>query len=217
IGSEFAEDLSSAGHHVTLVDPNPRPLSALAAPALSLGLTAAWRGRSIALQLNTSASGVYRTPSGMLEVTLGNGEKIDADIVLSAVGLRPAIALAQAAGLSTGRGIIVDQFGQTSVPGIYALGDCAEYASAGGSAVLPYVAPLMTAARAIAATLSGTATAIAFKAEAVIVKTPSYTLALSPPLPGVNGRWSDEHDGERTVSRFIDEQGVLRGFGLSQH
>ncbi|WP_242404637.1 hypothetical protein [Janthinobacterium agaricidamnosum] len=75
----------------------------------------------------------------------------------------------------------------------------------------------MTAARAIAATLSGTATAIAFKAEAVIVKTPSYTLALSPPLPGVNGRWSDEHDGERTVSRFIDEQGVLRGFGLSQH
>lgn len=213
IGCEFADDLAGAGHHVTLIDPNRLPLAALAAPSLSEGLAKAWEGSAIALRLGTTAASIDRV-DGALRVRLADGGTVDADLVLSAVGLRAATALASAAGLETRRGIVVDGFGLTSAAGIYALGDCAEY---GADGVLPYVAPLMAAARAIAATLAGTPTPIALKAEAVIVKTPSYKLALAPPPRGVDGAWVDASDGDRTVAHFVDSGGVLRGFGLSHH
>jgi rubredoxin-NAD+ reductase len=216
IGCEFADDLAAAGHRVTLVDPNPRPLAALAAPALSDALAAAWAARPIRLQLGTLANSVVRNGAG-LEIQLANGDAVQADVVLSAVGLRPSVALAQQARLVTGRGIVVDRFGQASAPDIYALGDCAEYTIGGTGTVLPYVAPLMAAARAIAATLAGQPTAIAHKQEAVIVKTPSCKLALLPPPTGTRGAWCNSHDGERIVARFHNEEGVLCGFGLSNH
>ena len=49
----------------------------------------------------------------------------------------------------------------------------------------------------------------------MIVKTPSYRLALAPPPAGIAGRWEHETDDERTVARFVDGDGVLRGFGMS--
>jgi rubredoxin-NAD+ reductase len=216
IGCEFADDLVAGGHQVTLIDPNLRPLAALAAPALSEALATAWAGLPITLKLGTTAASVRRGDDGLV-VSLADGSSVAADIVLSAVGLRPSIALAQSARLETGRGIVVDGYGQTSAAGIYALGDCAEYSTAGGSAVLPYIAPLLTASRAIAATLAGTPTPIALKNDAVLVKTPSCKLALAPPPPGSRGEWVSAADGERTISRFLDEQGVMRGFGLSLH
>jgi rubredoxin-NAD+ reductase len=214
IGCEFADDLVAGGHHVTLVDPNRLPLAALAAPSLSNGLADAWRGRSVTLRLGTTAASVARV-GGTLLVRLADNSVSEADIVLSAVGLRPSIALAQAAGLETRRGIVIDAYGQTSAEGVYALGDCAEYATEGGGAVLPYVAPMLAAARAIASTLAGTPVEIALKTDAVMVKTPSYRLALAPPPAGIQGTWIDATDDERTVARFVDQDGVLRGFGMS--
>lgn len=214
IGCEFADDLAAAGHHVTLVDPNPRPLAALAAPALSDGLAQAWANHSITLALGTTAASISRA-SGALHVALADGRVVEADIVLSAVGLRPSVALAADAKIDIRRGIVVDAYGQTSCEGVYALGDCAEYATASGSAVMPYVAPMLAAARAIAATLAGIPTPIEHKTEAVIVKTPSYRLALAPPPAGLAGSWVHETDAERTVARFVGEDGVLRGFGMS--
>jgi rubredoxin-NAD+ reductase len=216
IGCEFADDLVAGGHQVTLIDPNPRPLAALASPALSEALAKAWTGLPITLKLGTTAAKVERATDGLV-VTLADGAQLAADVVLSAVGLRPSIALAQAAQLETRRGIVVDGFGQTSAEGIYALGDCAEYSTANGGAVLPYIAPLLTASRAIAATLAGTPTPIALRNDAVVVKTPSCKLALAPPPQGARGEWMSAVDSERTISRFVDENGVMRGFGLSLH
>lgn len=216
IGCEFADDLAGAGHQVTLIDPNPLPLAALAAPALSRGLRAALIERGVKLQLGTTATRVDRTP-GALQVTLANGNAFAADVVLSAVGLRPDLRLAQAAGLATARGVVVDAHGRTSAPEVYALGDCAEYAVEEGSRVLPYVAPLMSAARAIARTLAGQPTPIDMKPAPVIVKTPSFPLALlPPPLPAANaGNWHETSHGERIVCRFYDGDGIMRGFGLA--
>jgi rubredoxin-NAD+ reductase len=216
IGCEFADDLVAGGHQVTLIDPNPRPLAALAAPELSEALAKAWTGLPITLKLGTTAASVERGADALV-VTLSDGASFEADVVLSAVGLRPSIALAQSAQLETRRGIVIDSFGQTSAQGIYALGDCAEYSTGNGSAVLPYIAPLLTASRAIAATLAGTPTPIALKNDAVVVKTPSCKLALAPPPQGSRGEWVCAVDSERTIARFIDEQGRMRGFGLSLH
>ncbi len=216
IGCEFADDLAGAGHHVTLIDPNARPLSALAAPALSDALMQAWAARPITLKLGTVATTVSRV-GDCYKVRLADGSFVDADVVVSAVGLRPAIALAQQSGIATGRGIRIDDHGRTSVEGIFALGDCAEYSMGEASVVMPYVAPMLAAARAIAATLAGVPTPIALKHEPVVVKTPSCKLALLPPPPGTLGSWSTVNEGERIVARFHDSAGVMRGFGLSQH
>lgn len=219
IGCEFADDLAGGGHAVTLVDPNSLPLAALAAPALSEGLLAALTARGVDLRLSTTASRVDRAGNA-LSITLANGEQIETDILLSAVGLRPSTALAQASGLTVNRGIVVDVYGQTSAPDIYALGDCAEYTEADGATrIMPYIAPLMNAARAIARTLTGTPAAIDLKPSAVIVKTPSYPLALIPPAQKslASGTWQASTDDKRTVCRFYDAEGVLAGFGISHH
>ena len=219
IGCEFADDLAGAGHSVTLIDPNKLPLAALAAPALSEGLLAALTGRGVDLRLGTTASRIDRGDGG-LTISLANGETVSTDIVLSAVGLRPSTTLAAACGLKVARGIVVDAYGRTSAPDIYALGDCAEYTEADGSTrIMPYIAPLMNAARAIARTLTGTPTAIDLKPSAVIVKTPSYPLALVPPTQNsvANGSWQAVRDDKRTVCRFYDAEGVLAGLGISHH
>ena len=95
--------------------------------------------------------------------------------MLSAIGLRADTRLAGAAGLACERGIVVDACLQTSAPGIYALGDCAQYASA-GQRTLPYVMPIMNAAKALAATLAGTPTPVVFPLMPVSVKTPALPI-----------------------------------------
>jgi rubredoxin-NAD+ reductase len=217
IGCEFADDLAGAGHSVTLIDPNPLPLAALAAPALSQGLQKALVARGITFHLGTTAARIDHTANG-LRITLADGNTFESDIVLSAVGLRPDLALAKAAQLATGRGILIDATGQSSAPDIYALGDCAEYTIAPGSTqILPYIAPMMTAARAIAKTLTGQPTQIEFKPAPVIVKTPCYPLALIPPplQAAAYGSWHEETENGRTICRFYDAQGLMAGFGVA--
>jgi rubredoxin-NAD+ reductase len=218
IGCEFADDLAAHGHVVTLIDPNPLPLAALAAPALCQGLQTALTGRGISLQLGTTAARIDHAGNA-INITLANGAAVVADVVLSAVGLRPDLALAQAAQLATGRGIMVDSHGRTSAADVYALGDCAEYRvdREGRTSPLPYIAPILTAARAIAKTLTGEDTEIDLKHAPVIVKTPSYPLALMAPPPHTvaTGRWETELDGATTICRFFDAQGVMVGFGVA--
>ncbi len=49
------------------------------------------------------------------------------------------------------------------------------------------------------------------------MKTPSYKLALVPPPAGAAGNWFDQMEAGQTVSRFVDVDGMVRGFGVSQH
>ncbi len=221
IGCEFADDLAGAGHIVTVLDPNTLPLAALAPKQISLALKNALESRGVNFKLGTTASSIdaASTGDGHLQVSLANGEVFTTDIVLSAVGLRADLRLAQAAGLETDRGILVDTTGQTSIKDIYALGDCAQYTNPedGSRPVLPYIAPIMTAARAIARSLTGEITQIDLKPAPVIVKTPSCPIALVAPAPQLAalGRWEHAQNGAVNISRFYDADDTMKGFAVA--
>jgi rubredoxin-NAD+ reductase len=174
IGCEFANDLAGAGHSVTLVDPGERTLNRLITEGDSVRLQTALQELGVNFSFGKTARGVNEALDGSYTVDLSDGTTLAADVVLSAVGLRPQTALASAAGIDVTQGICVDNMGQTSAPGVWALGDCAAYARG----VMPYVMPLMTAARAMAKTLLGTPTPIVFPAMPVRIKTPACPLTV---------------------------------------
>ena len=221
IGCEFADDLSGAGHDVTVIDPSPLPLAALAPRPISEALQSALEARGVNFKLGTTAASIDQQldNTNSLKICLATGEIIAADIVISAVGLRADLRLAQASQLETERGILVDTSGQTSAKDIYALGDCAQYTNPedGSRPVLPYIAPIMAAARAIARSLTGDVTQIDLKPAPVIIKTPSYPIALVAPSPQIAaiGRWEHEKQGDTNISRFYDALNVMKGFAVA--
>ncbi len=221
IGCEFADDFASAGYPISLLDPNPAPLANFTPEQLGTGLQQALAQRGVSFYGGVSAQAVSQTKAlnpaeARFKLTLSDGRELPADLVISAVGLRPDLTLAQASSLACQRGVLIDQFGQTSAPQIYALGDVAQYQLADGSQqCLPYVAPILTAARALAQTLHGKPSPITLEASPVIVKTPSYPLAFLHPGPATTGSWQQTQDEAGISARFIDQQQIVRGFALA--
>jgi len=209
IGCEFANDLRSAGFGVDVLDPAPQPLGRLLPTQAARFLRTALEAVGVRFHFGTSAQSVSHTGSG-LAIALANGTHIDTGLVLSAIGLRPRIDLARAAGLDINRGIVTDTRLQTSAADVYALGDCAEIAGLN----LPFVMPIMQQARALAKTLSGTATAVHYPAMPVVVKTPACPTVVCPPPAGVEGRWEETVAADGVRSLFQDTAGILRGFAL---
>jgi len=210
IGCEFANDLSSAGYQVSVIDRNPQPLGQLLPERIGQELQSAlnklgvdWHGQDTVNQVNHNGEG--------FELILQSGNKISADVVLSAIGLRSRSQLAANAGLAVNRGIVVDSYLQSSIKDIYALGDCAEVKGA----VLPFVMPLMIGARALAKTLAGAPTAVEYPAMPVALKTPVYPISVLPPAPSVEGEWQIEQTDDAIKALFVDAAGQLRGFALS--
>ena len=162
-----------------------------------------WRLGVVADEVNHKDSG-YR-------ILLSDGDSIDADIVLSAIGLRPKIQLANQAGLKINRGIVVDRILQTSARDIYALGDCMEV----DGLVMPFVMPIMHCSRALAKTLAREPTRLHYPAMPVAVKTPAHPVVVSPPLPETSGYWqiTEVNDGIR--AEFRDDNNHLLGFALT--
>ena len=209
IGCEFANDLRSAGIEVNVVDPSPQPLGRLLPPQAGQYLRAALETAGVRFHFGTTAQSVARA-NHALQITLANNETLETDLVLSAIGLRPRLELAQAAGLKVNRGILTDELLHTSADDVYALGDCAEIAGH----VLPYVMPLMQAGRALARTLAGTPTAVHYPAMPVVVKTPACPTVVCPPPPGVSGEWQETVGADGVQALFREAGGQLRGFAL---
>lgn len=169
VGCELANDLALAGHAITLLDSQPRPLAGLLPPAAAQRLLAAWAGLPIDFLGGVVVRGVQPAPgtgtgtgtgagpdaSARWQVALADGRALPADQVIAATGLRTPGRLAASAGLAfdaAAGGIVVDAAtGRTSVPGIHALGDCVVVAGRASR----FIAPIAQQAAAIAADLTG--------------------------------------------------------------
>jgi rubredoxin-NAD+ reductase len=210
IGCEFANDLAAAGYSVESIDiaeqALPRLLPAAGAALLEEKLAAL----GVGWHFGTSVTSVDRDGDA-LQIRLANGRMLAADLVLSAIGLKPKVELAQSAGLHTLRGIGVDRYLATSAEDVFALGDCAEVEGL----VLPFVMPIMHTARALAATLAGQRSAVAYPAMPILVKTPACPTIVAPPPHDAPGEWLIERGTDSVKSLFIDGAGRLLGFALN--
>lgn len=210
IGCEFANDLAASGYQVSVIDIGTHPLGRLVPEEIGMVMRDTLATIGIDWYLGLSVAQVDHATDG-IRVTLSNGITLEADAVLSAIGLRPRIALATAAGLTVNRGIVTDQYLTTSSARISALGDCAEVSGL----VLPFVMPLMQAARSLAKTLSGNPTPVHYPAMPVVVKTPACPLVISPPAANAEGTWHIETSGAGTQALFSGVDGALLGYALT--
>ena len=209
IGCEFANDLVLGGFEVDVIDLAPQVLGRLlpepAAKALQNKLSEA----GVRWHFSTTVKTVNRNGNA-LEISLANGASISCDVTLSAVGLKPRIDLAKAAGIKTGVGILVNRHLETSSSNVYSLGDCAEV----DGLILPYVMPIMHAARALAPTLLGQVTALSYPAMPVMIKTPALPTIVSPPAKDADGQWKTTTVEGGIEARFEAPDGKLLGFAL---
>jgi rubredoxin---NAD+ reductase len=209
IGCEFANDLRGSGREVDVIGPDTAPLGRLVPEAAGNALRRGLEKAGVRFHLQTVVERVDGAGAGY-RLSLANGETVEAGAVLSAVGLRPDTRLARDAGLETDRGVVVDRTLAASAQAVYALGDCAQVAGL----VLPYVMPIMHAARALAKTLAGEPTEVRYPAMPVVVKTPAHPVVVSPPAPDAPGDWQVEAvgDGVRALHRDGER---LNGFVLT--
>ena len=171
VGCEFANDFSSHGYKVSVIESASRPLERLATPEQSEAIRSALEKEGVQWFFERSVSTIQHGS----EVELSSGECIHADAILSAIGLEPRVELAKAAGIHCGNGISVDDHLRTSSPDVFALGDCAEIQGVWA----PYIGPILSASKALARTLSGTDTALEPEIHTVQVKTPACPLEIS--------------------------------------
>lgn len=210
IGCEYTNDLINGGFEVEAVDPLAYCLPTLLPEPAGKAVQAALEEKGAKFHFGPLVTAVNKSDKGVV-VTLNNGDSINADIVVSAVGVRPSISLAQASGIDTNRGVITNRLLETSAANVYAMGDCAEV----NGNVLVYVAPLMAAARALGKTLAGEPTEVSYPAMPVTIKTPACPVVVAPPAADAQGDWKIEADGSNVKAEFRSADGALLGFALT--
>jgi nitrite reductase [NAD(P)H] large subunit len=126
LGLEAAYGLAKARAQVTVVHLMDRLMERQLDPRAAAMLKRAVEAKGITVRLEAQTARILGK-TRVEGVELSDGSVIAADAVVVAVGIRPSIELARAAGIEVNRGIVVDDHLETNVPGIHAIGECAEH------------------------------------------------------------------------------------------
>lgn len=122
IGLEVAGALRTRGLEVHVIAPEAMPMARILGPDLGAHVKKLHEERGVIFHLEDTA-----TEIGAKTLTLKSGGTVEADVVVIGVGVRPNLALAESAGLAVDKGVLVDEYLQTSAPGVYAAGDIARW------------------------------------------------------------------------------------------
>ncbi|MDK9604457.1 NADH:flavorubredoxin reductase NorW [Lelliottia wanjuensis] len=211
IGTELAMDFCRAGKAVTLVDHAASILSALMPAEVSSRLQHRLTEMGVHGLLKSQLQSLTETENG-IRATLDRNRSVEVDVVIAATGLRPETALAQRAGADIHRGVKVDSYLQTSLPDIYALGDCAEI----NGQVLPFLQPIQLSAMYLAKNLLGANAPLKLPAMLVKVKTPELPLHLAGETQRQDLNWHMAIEPQGMVAKGVDGDGQLRAFVVSE-
>lgn len=136
IGLEAAAVMRKAGVAVTLLEAQTRVLARVAGEPLSRFFEAEHRAQGVDVRLGVTVD--HLEGNGRVTgVRLADGELLPADLVVVGIGIEPAVEPLLAAGAAGGNGVLVDEACRTSLPDVYAIGDCALHPNrfANGAAV----------------------------------------------------------------------------------
>lgn len=122
IGLEVAASLRARGLEVTIVAPGHQPLEHVLGEAVGTAVHALHEARGVRFMLGRLAKQVDAQ-----EVLLDDGTRLPAELVVAGIGVRPNVRLATAAGCRVNGGVMVNEFLESSVPGIFAAGDIARW------------------------------------------------------------------------------------------
>ncbi len=122
IGLEVAASLVARGLEVHVVGPEPVPLARALGEALGVHVQKLHESHGVKFHLGTTPKAIRES-----EVELANGVTLPADLVVLGVGVKPRLALAEAAGLTIDNGVVVDERLRTNASDIWAAGDIARY------------------------------------------------------------------------------------------
>ncbi len=129
IGLEAAAVLTKLGCEVTVIEALPRVLARVAGEPLSDFYQDQHRAHGVDLRLDAKVERLKGENGWVRQVVLEDGEAIPCDMVVVGIGIVPAAGPLIAAGAAGANGVDVDEFCRTSLPDIYAIGDCAAHAS----------------------------------------------------------------------------------------
>ena len=130
IGLEAAAVLTKLGVEVTVLEMLSRVLARVAGETLSTFFEAEHRAHGVDLRTETAVESIVGQDGAVSGVILAGGTTLPADLVIVGIGIIPAVGPLLSAGAAGGNGIDVDEFCRTSLPDIYAIGDCAAHSSA---------------------------------------------------------------------------------------
>ncbi|OYT90232.1 MAG: FAD-dependent oxidoreductase [Burkholderiales bacterium PBB3] len=126
IGSIIMEALAARGVKLSVVEMGDRMVPRMMGPTAG-GMIRDWcEAKGVQVFTGTKVESITPGDGGVLQVKLSNGQTVEADLVISAAGVRPAIGFLKDSGISCLLGVLTDEHMQTNVPGVYAAGDCAE-------------------------------------------------------------------------------------------
>jgi len=127
IGLEVAAVSAKRGADVTVVEMGGRVMSRVVCEPVSAFFQAEHEKAGVKLRLSAMVAGFGGKNDVLTDVQLTDGHKLPADLAVVGIGVDADVALAEAAGLKIENGIVVDEFGRTSDPNIFAAGDCTNH------------------------------------------------------------------------------------------
>jgi NADPH-dependent 2,4-dienoyl-CoA reductase/sulfur reductase-like enzyme/rhodanese-related sulfurtransferase len=158
IGLEMAENLRLRGIEVSLIEMAPQVMNVIDSEMAAI-VHRELRKKGVELYLNETVIGFEQLPEERVQVQLGNGGVIEAELVLLSIGVKPNTAFLAGSGITLGaRGhIVVDEYLRTNLPDVYAAGDAIEVANpfTGKKTAVPLAGPANKQGRIVADNIDG--------------------------------------------------------------